>query len=116
MQKHVTATNVQQDLRLLQAVAEVLIAAVAILRVNITVQAAQTDRIPTLLYVVKPAVQAADRAQDLLCVAVQAAQVAQAADRVQVQLCVAVQVHLLVSLQILFHAIVRTVQDLLPEV
>ena len=41
MQKHVTATNVQQDLRLLQAVAEVLIAAVAILRVNITVQAAQ---------------------------------------------------------------------------
>ena len=83
---------------------------------HIIVQAAQADRAPTLLYVAKPAAQAADRAQDLLCVAVQAAQAVQAADRAQVQLCVAVQVHHLVSRQILYREIVRTLQDLLPEV
>ena len=81
---------------------------------HIIVQAAQADRAPTLLlYVAKPAAQAADRAQDLLCVAAQAVQ---AADRVPVQPCVAVQVHHLVSRQILYREIVRTLQDLLPEV
>lgn len=79
----------------------------------IIVQAAQADRAPTLLYVAKPAAQAADRAQDLLCVAAQAVQ---AADRVPVQPCVAVQVYHLVSRQILYREIVRTLQDLLPEV
>ena len=49
MLKHVTATNVQQDLRHLQAVAEVLIAAVVILRANITVQAARVSLVNVAL-------------------------------------------------------------------
>ena len=49
MLKHVTATNVQQDLRHLQAVAEVLIVAVVILRANITVQAARVSLVNVAL-------------------------------------------------------------------